>query len=457
VGCLSFTADGAYLLSGGAESVLVVWQLEEGRRTYLPRLGGGLRAITQFPRDAARVAVACADNAVRVVSLAALTVDAVVRGVRPATLRPLPPAAHPSAAVAAAAMAASATAEKANAVTFDFQPSPAVAFDPGSGTVALATVGAGLQLYDFTRDRHVADLDVAPRNLVSGDGGAGEPMEPYVSHAAFSADGSILVTVDRRSDRPMPGMQGVGGAAAEGAGAGGAVVQPEETLRIWERRLAAPGAAGEDGEAEAKSGGKESAAGGGGFVCVCVCDAPHGKAVTTVTLRGKAGRSAAMACTVSLDGDIKTWAPSHAARGGERAGWHCRSAATHPGIPPPALHAAAFSQDGSLLATAGVDVALWDPDACARLHTLSPPNWSTAGAAKDVNTLPPPMTGVAFVAGQPLLVGVSPAGMVVGKYLRINCSAYQVKPFCLSSETVLPIKPFYPSNATCTATTRCGT
>jgi len=46
--------------------------------------------------------------------------------------------------------------------------------------------------------------------------------------------------------------------------------------------------------------------------------------------------------------------------------------------------------------TAGVDVAVWDPDACARLQTLAPPNWKAARA-------PPTMTGVAFVAGQPLL------------------------------------------------------
>ena len=56
---------------------------------------------------------------------------------------------------------------------------------------------------------------------------------------------------------------------------------------------------------------------------------------------------------VSLDGDLKMWTPSSVARGGERAGWFCRSAATHAGVPPPSLHAASFSQDGSLLATVG--------------------------------------------------------------------------------------------------------
>ena len=76
-------------------------------------------------------------------------------------------------------------------------------------------------------------------------------------------------------------------------------------------------------------------------------------------------------------------------------------------MPPPSLHAAAFSQDGSLLATAGVDVAVWDPDACARLQTLAPPNWG--GGDGKAARAPPTMTGVAFVAGQALLAAVSPA------------------------------------------------
>jgi hypothetical protein len=41
-----------------------------------------------------------------------------------------------------------------------------------------------------------------------------------------------------------------------------------------------------------------------------------------------------------------------------------------------------------------------------------------------------------------------------GGEVRVNRSTYRVKPFYLSSETVLPIKPFYLSKATCAATPR---
>ncbi len=37
VGCLSFSPDGTYLLSGGREGVLVQWQVESGRPSFLPR------------------------------------------------------------------------------------------------------------------------------------------------------------------------------------------------------------------------------------------------------------------------------------------------------------------------------------------------------------------------------------------------------------------------------------
>uniref|UniRef100_A0A061SNK5 NET1-associated nuclear protein 1 (U3 small nucleolar RNA-associated protein 17) n=1 Tax=Tetraselmis sp. GSL018 TaxID=582737 RepID=A0A061SNK5_9CHLO len=49
VGCLCFSQDGHYLLSGGLETVLVIWQLSTGARNYLPRLGGALRSIRALP------------------------------------------------------------------------------------------------------------------------------------------------------------------------------------------------------------------------------------------------------------------------------------------------------------------------------------------------------------------------------------------------------------------------
>lgn len=46
VSAISFTPNGAYLLSGGEESVLVIWQLHTGKKEFVPRLGAPILSVT---------------------------------------------------------------------------------------------------------------------------------------------------------------------------------------------------------------------------------------------------------------------------------------------------------------------------------------------------------------------------------------------------------------------------
>ncbi|KAF8832075.1 hypothetical protein HHX47_DHR1001243 [Lentinula edodes] len=46
VSSLAFTSNGAYLLSGGEESVLVIWQLHSGKKEFVPRLGAPIQTIS---------------------------------------------------------------------------------------------------------------------------------------------------------------------------------------------------------------------------------------------------------------------------------------------------------------------------------------------------------------------------------------------------------------------------
>jgi NET1-associated nuclear protein 1 (U3 small nucleolar RNA-associated protein 17) len=46
VSSLAFTSNGAYLVSGGEESVVVVWQLHSGKREFVPRVGAPIACIT---------------------------------------------------------------------------------------------------------------------------------------------------------------------------------------------------------------------------------------------------------------------------------------------------------------------------------------------------------------------------------------------------------------------------
>jgi NET1-associated nuclear protein 1 (U3 small nucleolar RNA-associated protein 17) len=49
VGTLVFSEDGAYVLSGGEEAVLVLWQVETGVKQFLPRMGAPIRFIAGLP------------------------------------------------------------------------------------------------------------------------------------------------------------------------------------------------------------------------------------------------------------------------------------------------------------------------------------------------------------------------------------------------------------------------
>ena len=59
----------------------MLWQLETRKKSYLPRLGAEITHLCCSEDPA--LAAAHADNAVRVVSLAALAVESVARGVGP--------------------------------------------------------------------------------------------------------------------------------------------------------------------------------------------------------------------------------------------------------------------------------------------------------------------------------------------------------------------------------------
>lgn len=46
VSSIAFTSNGAYLLSGGEESVLVIWQLHTGKKEFVPRVGASIRTVS---------------------------------------------------------------------------------------------------------------------------------------------------------------------------------------------------------------------------------------------------------------------------------------------------------------------------------------------------------------------------------------------------------------------------
>jgi NET1-associated nuclear protein 1 (U3 small nucleolar RNA-associated protein 17) len=248
VGAVAFSIDGTYLLSGGQEAVLVIWDVASGRRAYLPRLGGGIIGISVCPSDPSRYAIRQSDNTLRIINAAAMTVEASVHG-----LRPLPRAylesgtsfstsaavlGSPGGAAAAVTTTATSTitspagggADAALTVSSSITSKqmmllpPPLVIQPGTGLAVIAGPHAVLQWYDFVRDCHVDKLQLSQRNIVSlteGDAAAmngvyGAPTEPAATEVVFSTSGATMATVESRPDP-----------------AGGEAVQ--FSLKFWDR------------------------------------------------------------------------------------------------------------------------------------------------------------------------------------------------------------------------------
>jgi NET1-associated nuclear protein 1 (U3 small nucleolar RNA-associated protein 17) len=166
---LCFTDDGAYLLSGGEEAVLVIWQLESGKKDFIPRLGAPLESISTSP-DRRHYALSCADNTVRMLNAASLKVDVTLQGCK---------IAH-----ACAPMRTSLVG---------------LVVEGRAQSVVMNATESSLQFYDTRGGKHVAEILVNPRSAVSR---MNEKRAAVirVERVCFSADGMDMITVERLAD-----------------------------------------------------------------------------------------------------------------------------------------------------------------------------------------------------------------------------------------------------------------
>lgn len=81
VRCLSYMADGSYLLSGGEETVLVIWQLDTGHKQFLPHLGEKIAFISISPNHRF-YCISLDDNSIRFVNTISQNVEQVIQGLQ---------------------------------------------------------------------------------------------------------------------------------------------------------------------------------------------------------------------------------------------------------------------------------------------------------------------------------------------------------------------------------------
>ncbi|EFJ31025.1 hypothetical protein SELMODRAFT_88585 [Selaginella moellendorffii] len=283
VACLSFTADGSYLLSGGREAVFVMWHIETGNQRFLPRLGTPFRYITSAP-DPSVFVLSMADNSLRFLNIGSMRMDRVIFGIKPYVTCP---------------------------DTLEWLNVTKVALHHVHGTVAVPTANLIVQFYDVLLDKHANQVcQILKYNTL-------------VTHVAFSADASVMVTVDLR--------------VAE-AGVGGG-----SFLKFWTKS-------------------SENIP----YTLHTSVDSPHGGEVLALAYHP----SKNIAVTCSRANDFKLWVQTKN-ESKDTHNWRCSATGSYK---QKRMHAAAFSHDGTLLAVAAEElITLWNPLSNTLVCVLSIP------------------------------------------------------------------------------------
>ncbi|KAL9399503.1 hypothetical protein Peur_008464 [Populus x canadensis] len=173
VNVLFFSSDGAYLYSGGKEGVLVVWQLDTGRKKFLPRIGSPLLWFTDSP-DPSLSSISCADNQIHLLKMPSMEILKSISGIKL-------PCSFP---------------EMCNGLQ------GGIAFDCNAGLVALRTENYCIQLYSLFDDRGISEVVVCERNHQPGD-----EVTVVVTLAVLSLDGSMMSTAEVKL--PEEGLGGL--------------------------------------------------------------------------------------------------------------------------------------------------------------------------------------------------------------------------------------------------------
>lgn len=320
VAALRYTPDGAQLISGGEEGVLVLWKLNSGNaagtegREFVPRLGAGITAVCVAHAHEGReqeYVARLADGAVVFVAALSLKPVRTFATVKSdATRALLPPRARGA------------------------LPNP-LALDPAAG-LAVLTSGhpSTLQFVDVATGAHVRDLEVVPSNRVSRP--EGEALDPpRVLMVALSAparggtQAQWMATLDGREGGAFSG---------------------ELSLKLWHW------------DARQKT-----------YVLNTRIDQPHERTLTSMAFSPPLAQDetdAFMLVTGGRDGHVKTWRMATRALKGARTElyWTCRSSLAYRDTQPRHV---AWAPDGSLFAVAqGVFVTLWDPHTLVMLALL---------------------------------------------------------------------------------------
>ena len=268
VNTLKWSQDGNYIISGGNETVLVIWQLDTNQQQYLPHLATEILNLTVSAKGSA-YAMRLADNSVMVLSTADLAPSTNISGLATSLQnQQVAAAVHP---------------------TSPEQLLLAVPRDCLQHTNPRLQFADQLQTWDYKADLQLR-RQALTRNMITainvGPGGQ-SVAEPHVRHLQISHDGRWLATIEEWH-RDLHEKQGtwINGEA------GYEHNQLEVTMKIWSHN-------DEQGDWELNT----------------RIDAPHGTTYNEV-LSLASNPQRVEFTSASIDNDVTIWVPRARVRDG---------------------------------------------------------------------------------------------------------------------------------------------
>ncbi|KAI0068107.1 WD40 repeat-like protein [Artomyces pyxidatus] len=173
VSALAFTPNGAYLLSGGEESVLVIWQLHSGKKEFVPRVGAPILSVTASRTGEEEYLLGLADSSFVFINAARMKIS---RSYSRIKLDPAVSHSRPSSSTSV----------------------PLTVHSLTSTLILPSSHPSSLQTYSPSSSKLLFELEVSPSNRVSRKDE--KMLEPSrVEQAVISSSGEWLATIDSRT------------------------------------------------------------------------------------------------------------------------------------------------------------------------------------------------------------------------------------------------------------------
>ncbi|KAJ5389303.1 uncharacterized protein N7496_000371 [Penicillium cataractarum] len=330
VSSVRWSRDGNYLISGGQESVLVLWQLDTGRKQFLPHLSSPICNIVVSPNGNSYI-VKLADNSVMVLSARELQPSANVTGLQLST------------EITSYKDSSSKRPFGAVAALHPQYPERLMVTVPASYHISQQghqrPSSAVLQTFDIRSNCHISRQALARTNATTLDiGPDGTPIvAPDVRQMDIVQDGKWLATVDSW----VPNPQDVEALTSTTSKNDLASLRPEVFLKFWKWSASTDN-----------------------WELVTRIDGPHFSDSRHSTVLGLAARPCSHEfATLGADAFLRFWCPTARHRSGLNTDaskqnldtWKCRSMVDLSASIDNATEALetaciTFSEDGSVLA-----------------------------------------------------------------------------------------------------------